>query len=183
MRKGDVLNMRGGWILNLFYKKIYGVEKYLKHRGVEIGENCKIYSDISTTESYLIKIGSNTTISSCVKFVTHDNSICKVLDDKTDIFGNIVIGKNCFIGMNSMILYGVTLADNTIVAAGSVVTKSVDEEGLIIGGNPARIIGRASDFGEKCAKYAVNCDSLNKDEKRRLIENAPKIVKSPMKKM
>ena len=175
--------MRGAWIANLLYKKIYGLEKYLKHRGVIIGDNCKIYSDVSTTESYLVKIGSNTTISSNVSFVTHDNSICKVLKDKTDIFGNIFIGENCFIGMNSTIMYGVTLANNTIVAAGRVVTKSVDEEGLIIGGNPARIIGRASDFGEKCAQYAVNCDSLSKEEKRKLIEDAPKIVKPSMKKM
>ena len=172
--------MRGQWIFDLIYKKIHGLEKYLIYKGVTVEPNCRIYSDVSTTESYLIKIGENTTISNDVRFITHDNSICKVLSDKTDIFGNIVIGKNCFIGSRSTIMYGVTLANNTIVAAGSVVTKSVDAEGMIIGGNPARIIGTAEDYGQKCMRYAVNCDGLSREEKREVIEKAEKVVKKSM---
>jgi acetyltransferase-like isoleucine patch superfamily enzyme len=48
----------------------------------------------------------------------------------------IVIGKNCWIGLNSIILRGVTIGDNSIVAAGSVVTKSVPPN-TIVAGNPA----------------------------------------------
>ena len=55
-----------------------------------------------------------------------------------DTFGAISIGNNCFIGANSVILLGVTLADNIVVAAGSVVTKSFFENNIIIGGNPAK---------------------------------------------
>lgn len=50
------------------------------------------------------------------------------------------IGKYCWLGMNSMILPGTTLGDFTIVAAGSVVTKSFPEGYCVIGGNPANII-------------------------------------------
>lgn len=53
---------------------------------------------------------------------------------------NITIGKNCWIGMNSVILPGVTLGDHTIVGAGSVVTKSFAEGNCVIAGNPARIV-------------------------------------------
>jgi acetyltransferase-like isoleucine patch superfamily enzyme len=53
---------------------------------------------------------------------------------------DVVIGKNCWIGMNSMILPGVVLGDNTIVGAGAVVTKSFPEGYSIIAGNPARLI-------------------------------------------
>jgi acetyltransferase-like isoleucine patch superfamily enzyme len=48
----------------------------------------------------------------------------------------IVIGKNCWIGLNSIILRGVTIGDNSIVAAGAVVTKSVPPN-TIVAGNPA----------------------------------------------
>jgi acetyltransferase-like isoleucine patch superfamily enzyme len=48
----------------------------------------------------------------------------------------VVIGRNCWIGLNSIILRGVTIGDNSIVAAGSVVTKSVPPN-TIVAGNPA----------------------------------------------
>ena len=53
---------------------------------------------------------------------------------------SIVIGKNCWIGMNSVILPGVKLGKNTIVGAGAVVTKSFRHGNVVIAGNPARII-------------------------------------------
>lgn len=46
----------------------------------------------------------------------------------------------CWVGMNSVILPGVELGPRTIVAAGSVVTKSFPEGYCVIGGNPAKII-------------------------------------------
>lgn len=52
----------------------------------------------------------------------------------------VVIGEKCWIGMNSIILPGVTLGDKTIVGAGSVVTKSFEEGNIVLGGNPAKII-------------------------------------------
>jgi acetyltransferase-like isoleucine patch superfamily enzyme len=60
--------------------------------------------------------------------------------DKSGIGKDIIIGNNCWIGMNSVILPGVKLANHIIVGAGSVVTKSFDEEDIIIAGNPAKKI-------------------------------------------
>jgi acetyltransferase-like isoleucine patch superfamily enzyme len=51
----------------------------------------------------------------------------------------IVIGNNCWLGSKVTILDGVTIGDGCVVAAGSVVTKSF-ENGLIIGGVPAKVI-------------------------------------------
>lgn len=48
-------------------------------QGMRIGKNTNICSNIITTESHLIEIGDYTTISSNVTFITHDNSICKVV--------------------------------------------------------------------------------------------------------
>lgn len=49
------------------------------------------------------------------------------------------IGENCFIGGQSLILPGVTIGDQCIVGAGSVVTKSVPSN-TIVAGNPAKVL-------------------------------------------
>lgn len=51
----------------------------------------------------------------------------------------IVIGNNCWIGANVVVLPGVQIGDNCVIGAGSVVTKSFDSN-LVIAGNPAKII-------------------------------------------
>lgn len=53
-------------------------------------------------------------------------------------------------------MYGVTLSDNIIVAAGSVVTKSFTDPYIIIGGNPARKIGTWEQYKVKYAYAAIN---------------------------
>lgn len=54
----------------------------------------------------------------------------------------VEIGDYCWIGMNSVVLPGVILGTRTIVAAGSVVTKSFEEGFCIIAGSPAKVIRR-----------------------------------------
>lgn len=53
---------------------------------------------------------------------------------------DVIIGQNCWIGMNSVVLPGVQLGDNTVVAAGAVVSKSFPEGYCVIGGTPAKIL-------------------------------------------
>lgn len=52
----------------------------------------------------------------------------------------VVIGDYCWIGMNAVILPGVTLGNHTIVGAGAIVTKSFEEGYCVIAGNPAKVI-------------------------------------------
>ena len=52
----------------------------------------------------------------------------------------VIIGNNCWLGMNSIILPGVILGDHTVVGAGFVVTKSFPEGYVVIAGNPAKVI-------------------------------------------
>lgn len=117
------------------------ISDYFRKAGMKIGGECNICCNIMTTEPYLVIIGNNVTISGNVKFVTHDNSISKLSPEYVNLFGYITIGDNCFLGQNTTIMYGSTLANNIIVASGSVVCNSFTEENIIIAGNPARKIG------------------------------------------
>ena len=98
----------------------------------------------------MVSIGNNVRVASGVTFLTHDIisgvfSNDNMLKEKsTDKFlfymGTIKIGDNVMIGANSTILYDVKIGSQVIVAAGSVVTKDIPD-GVIVGGNPAKIIG------------------------------------------
>jgi len=63
----------------------------------------------------------------------------KMLDLK-----RIVLKRNCWIGANSVILPGVTVGENSVVAAGSLVTKDVPAD-TVVGGVPARVIKKVTD--------------------------------------
>lgn len=91
-----------------------------------------------------IRIGTGTYIAPNVGIITgnHDpQDLHRHLPPKP-----VTIGKNCWIGMNSIVLPGVTLGDGTVVGAGSVVTKSFPHGYCIIAGNPATIL---KDFGKE----------------------------------
>ena len=60
-------------------------------------------------------------------------------DRKTTYPAPIVLGKNVWIGSNATILQGVTIGDNAVVGAGTVVTKDV-EANTVVGGVPAHFI-------------------------------------------
>ena len=134
--------------------------KYYQQNGMIIGEDTRIFSKIVSSEPYLISIGNHCTIATNVKFLTHDASIGALYDREkvSDLCGRISIGNNCFVGESAIILYGVSIADRVIVAAGSVVTKSIDSPGVIIGGNPAKIIGTVDEF---CNEYEGRFYSLH----------------------
>ncbi len=57
----------------------------------------------------------------------------------TDSDGDIHIGKNCWIGMNTVILKGVTIGYNSIIGAGSVVNSDIPAD-LLAAGVPAKVV-------------------------------------------
>lgn len=111
-----------------------------------------------------------------MELVTHDNSISKVIPSTTDLFGKITIGKNCFIGARAVVLYGVTIADEVIVAAGSVVTRSITESRIIVAGNPAKKIGTWDDFAAKSGDKAWNLNETSREEMIRRSSAGEKLV-------
>ena len=63
------------------------------------------------------------------------------------IDGPIQIGKNSWIGAGVTILPGVQLAEHTVIAAGSVVTKSFTQPNIVIAGVPAKLVKEIGPYG------------------------------------
>ena len=147
----------------------YKIQKY-KLYGAKIGNNVRAFSPITSAESYLLTIGDNVTIASGVHFITHDNSAIKIYEDATDFVGPIKIGNNVFVGAYSVLLPGISIADNCIIGAGSVVVKSCAESGTIIAGNPAKPIGTVDKMREKYNEYKFD---FRDKQKREEILNHP----------
>lgn len=85
-----------------------------------------------------IILGKGTYIAPNVGLITANHDINNI--EKHSLGKDINIGDRCWIGMNSVILPGVTLGNDVIVGAGSVVTKSFHENNITLAGVPAKII-------------------------------------------
>lgn len=153
-------------ILNKLRKLFWSPIKYARFKGVRIGDNCDIQNVNFGSEPYLIEIGNNVQITNGTKFFTHGAAwVLRKKYPNMDFFGKIKVGDNVYIGNNSLILAGVTIGSNVLVAAGSVVTKSVSE-GVIVGGNPAKVIGTLSDFENNMRLFNVECKGKNYTSKK-----------------
>lgn len=149
--------------------------KRLVENGAKIGTNSKVFTNNIpiTRDCPLLNIGNNVTIAGGVSFLLHDNAVIKSETGYTDLIGKINIGDNCFIGYGSIILPGVTLATNIIVAAGSVVTHSFVDSGTIIGGNPAKKIGTVEEYFIKNKDKMLCLSGFTRFDIENLIQQQP----------
>lgn len=127
--------------------------------GVKIGTECRILSRISTSEPWLVTIGNRVTITGGVAFLTHDGTGYHVRDERGRRYryAPITIGDDVFVGQNAILLPGVRIGHGSIVAAGSVVTKSVPD-GMVVGGNPAKIITTRAEFEARALEWPAQRD-------------------------
>jgi len=153
-------------INDLFFILIKTDVGYARHKGVAVGENCRIIIREFGTEPWLISIGDNVTISDGVKLLTHDGSTWLINDEdgRRYLYRRVRIGNNVFIGVNSVIMPGVIIEDNVIIAAGSVVIKSVPS-GFIIGGNPAKKIGTFDKYQSDVLQKYFSDKNMDKGKK------------------
>jgi acetyltransferase-like isoleucine patch superfamily enzyme len=89
----------------------------------------------------LIEIGDYTVIAPRCYFIDHEHGFDArdVILNQQSVLGRISIGRDCYIGANSIILSNVNISDGAIIGAGSVVTKDIPEY-EIWAGVPAKFI-------------------------------------------
>lgn len=107
----------------------------LPNAKIQIGEKCgfsgtSIFCFSSITIKNNVRCGANTMIF---------DGDAHLSDPRTPSPRPVIIGNNVWLGANVIILKGVTIGDNTIIGAGSVVSKSIPEN-VIACGNPCKII-------------------------------------------
>ncbi|HEY3267805.1 MAG TPA: acyltransferase [Armatimonadota bacterium] len=143
---------------------------YARSLGVQVGDDCRFLGVDGWTfgsEPYLIRIGNHVTVTGGVRFVTHDGGVWVFRDKEPalEVFGPITVGSNVFIGLNVVLMPGVTIGDNCIVGAGSVVTKDVPS-GMVAVGCPARSIRPIAEYRERLGDRATFIRDLSPEAKR-----------------
>ena len=143
---------------------------FLRQKGAKVGVGTKIYAprnvEIDVTRPYLIDIGEYNHITYGVTILTHGYDWAILRGKYGKYFGSagrVKTGNNVFIGSNTTILKGVTIGDNVIIGAGSLVNHDIPSD-CVAAGNPAHIICSIEDYYKKreeaCvkdAKEVVHC--------------------------
>jgi len=148
-----VQGLLGKQTRNLLFRSnvnLHGVENLDLGNDVSINHGCFISAQGGLKIGDFVAIGHNTSI------LTTEHTfadLAKPIKYQPVENRPVSIGNNVWIGANATILGGVSIADNTIVAAGAVVSRSIEQEFTIVGGVPAKFIksfaqSAASDLAE-----------------------------------
>lgn len=101
-------------------------------------------------EGTTLRIGEDCMFSNDIQLRTTDShSIISLNGKRINYAKDIEIGRHCWIGMGVIILKGVKIEDNTVVAAGSVCTKKSKEQNIILAGNSAEIVKKNINWDRK----------------------------------
>jgi acetyltransferase-like isoleucine patch superfamily enzyme len=146
----------------------------LRARGIRIGQDCVIFTTEFSTEPYLVELGDRVVVAGGTQFLTHDGAV-HLLRPRRPLaqhFGKISVGDNTFLGQNCLVLPGVRIGSDCLIASGSVVASSIPDNS-VAAGNPARVVGRASLFIEMLDASPDTIDSLamSAEEREAVLRN------------
>lgn len=156
--KSKVANLKLRWARTSPERYI----RFLRNKGIIIGEGCKFYSGLKTisidiTRPSLIEIGNNVAFNKNCKLVTHDFATKVFLVTHKEFIpssGKIKIGNNVSFGMDCTVLKNVTIGDNCFIGLGSVVTKDIPANSVAIGA-PAKVIATIDEYFLKRKKECI----------------------------
>jgi acetyltransferase-like isoleucine patch superfamily enzyme len=164
-----------GTIENLYDK--YRLRRLVK-AGLVMGANCRL-SDVPDfgSEPYLITIGNNVAMSSEVVFITHDGGthVFRHLERYRKVikYGRITVLDNCVLGQRVIILPGVTIGPDSVIAAGSVVSRNIPP-GVLAAGNPAKPVMTVHQYAEWSLAATADYDEEEyRRDKRAFLQKFP----------
>ena len=156
--------------IRLLLASPYKRARIMKNKFYYCGENVVLHTTEFGTEPYLISIHDNVHCAANVRFITHDGSCYRIADylnishNEVDSIGSIELFENCFVGACSILMPGCSVGKNSVIAAGSVVTKKVPD-GEIWGGVPAKFMMTLEDYSEKVIKKSKKYPWVNQQHK------------------
>lgn len=147
-------------------KEVEKRKQLLKQMFAEIGENCyiepplhsnwgcknvhfgkNVYANFNLTfvDDTHIYVGDNTMFGPSVILATAGHPVLPELREKLYQFNEkIVIGKNCWLGAGVIVIPGVKIGNNSVIGAGSIVTKNIPDN-VVAFGNPCKVIREISE--------------------------------------
>lgn len=165
--------------------RLLKIERFLdplsdaKRKGMIVGKGVTLASKRGTSfgsEPYLIELKDYARLSGNNTFITHDGGTYAFRDMEeyrgVQKFGSIVVGEHSFIGYGAIIMPGVKIGKRAVIAAGSVVTKSVPDE-EVWGGVPAKRICSLKDYADKCMRYSkenFDADTMKRNGKKKYLQ-------------
>lgn len=132
----------GTFVLPPFYANWGGAH-------VHFGKNVFTNFNLTLVDDGHIYIGDNTMIAPNVTIATAGHPILPELREKGLQYNvDVHIGKNVWIGANVVIVPGVTIGDNSVIGAGSVVTRNIPSN-VVAYGNPCTVIREINDHDKE----------------------------------
>lgn len=120
---------------------------YGKH--IEVGKNFYANYNCTILDVAKVKIGDNCMFAPNVSIFTAGHPVHPVSRNTMYEYGiEITIGDNVWIGGNTVVLPGVNIGSNTVIGAGSVVTKDIPDW-VIAAGNPCKVIRKITEEDKK----------------------------------
>ncbi len=116
---------------------------------VHMGNNVYLNFNVTLVDDTHIYIGDSTMLGPNVVIATAGHPILPELRENGYQYNAPVhIGKNCWLGAGVLVLPGVTIGDNTVIGAGSVVTKDIPANVVAVG-NPCRVLREIGEHDRK----------------------------------
>lgn len=139
----------------LVYRNSDSLIRFLREKGIKIGEGCIFRRPfgvvIDTQRPSLISIGDNVDMNKNFSIYTHDygSGVFKnAYDTVLNSSGKVSIGNNIYFGANCTVLKGVSIGDNCIIGAGSIVSHDIPANSVAVG-NPCRVVCSLEEYYEK----------------------------------
>lgn len=136
--------------------------QYYRNKGITIGANCVFRfpgsTKIDTMRPSLVEIGDNVDMNKNFTIMAHDFShrvLLQLYGEFLSSSGPVTIGSNIYFGTDVTVLKGVTIGDNCIIGAGSIVSKSIPPNS-VAAGVPCRVICSIDEYYAKRQKQWVD---------------------------